>query len=37
MKEEGENTNLQLAVSKLVHQIVHTDQLKYKGKIDQYG
>ena len=37
MKEEGEITNLQLADSNLVHQIVHTDQLKFGGKIAKYG
>ena len=37
MKEEGEKTNLQLADSNLIHLFVHTDKLKYQGKIAKYG
>ena len=37
MKQEGDTTNLQLADLNLVHWIVHTDQLKYGGKIAKYS
>ena len=37
MKEEGEKINLQLVDSKLVHHIVHYNQLKFGDKIAKYS
>ena len=37
IKEEGDTTNLQLTVLKLVHRIVRYEQLKFEGKIAKYS